>query len=130
MIFVVQCGGRNRLVEFGERNANGVANFNTTDPAVAAAIRKSSLSRRGAITETTKYPDPEAQTPKKEVKKQAPIADKAIAPTVREYENFTLAREAITKEFGLKKSEVRNPTALGRVAQEHGFTIKYLNAEK
>lgn len=130
VIFVVQCGGRNRLVEFGERNANGVANFNTTDPAVAAAIRKSSLSRRGAITETTKYPEPEAQLPKKEEKKQAPVADKASTPTVREYENFTLAREAITKEFGLKKSEVRNPTALARVAQDHGFTIKYLNAEK
>lgn len=132
VIFVVQCGGRNRLVEFGERNENGVSAFSTTDAAVAAAIRKSSLSRRGAITDTTKYPEPGTQAPmkKEEKKKQAQEAGTASAPEVREFDNFTLAREAITKEFGLKKSEVRNPTALARVAQEHGFTIKYLNAEK
>lgn len=129
LVFVIQAGGRNRLVEFGDRNENGVSVFSTTDAAVAQAVRRSSLSRRGVIAETTKYPDPEPVT-EKPVKAAEKKVEKPAGTPVREYENFTLARESITKEFGLKKSEVRNPTALARVASEHGFSIKYLNAEK
>lgn len=133
LVFVVQCGGRNRLVEFGDRNISGASVFITTDPNVAQAIRRSSLSRRGVIVETTKpqepAPEKASQTNTNTTQKtQSP--QEPASPEVRPYENFTLAREAIIKEFGLKKSEVRNPTALARVAQEHGFTIKYLNAEK
>ena len=47
------------------------------------------------------------------------------APEEREYDNYTIAREAICKEFGINKSTVRNPTALAKVAQEHGITITY-----
>ena len=129
LVFVVQAGGVKRLVEFGDRNENGVSAYSTTNAAIAQAIRRSSLSRRGVIKESTKYPDPETQ-PSAPVKAAEKKPQKPAAPTVREYENFTLAREAIIKEFGLKKSEVRNPTALARVATEHGFSIKYLNAEK
>lgn len=46
-------------------------------------------------------------------------------PEEREYDNYTVAREAICKEFGINKSTVRNPTALAKVAQEHGIIIKY-----
>lgn len=46
-------------------------------------------------------------------------------PKEREYDNYTVARESICKEFNIKKADVRNPTALARVAQEHGIIIKY-----
>lgn len=130
LIFVVQTGGRKRLVEFGDRNENGASVFVTTDEAVAIAVRKSSMSRRGVIVETTKKPEPvqAAKTVKNDQVK--PAVQESPAMAVREYANFTLAREAIIKEFSLKKSEVRNPTALARVAQERGFSIKYTNAEK
>lgn len=131
LVFVVQTGGHNRLVEFGDRNQNGTSVFMTTDPGVAQAVRRNSLYRRGVIQETTKEPEPQPVSASKTVKsteKTAPAADGS--PEVREYDNFTVAREAIVKEFGIKKSEVRNPTALARVAGERGFSIKYLNAER
>ena len=43
----------------------------------------------------------------------------------RVYDNYTVARESICKEFDIKKNDVRNPTALARVAKEHGIIIKY-----
>lgn len=49
----------------------------------------------------------------------------AAEPTEREYDNYTVARESICKEFGVKKGEVRNPTALAAIAKEHGIVIKY-----
>lgn len=132
LVFVVQTGGHNRLIEFGDRNQNGTSVFMTTDPGVAQAVRRNSLYRRGVIQETTKEPEPQpvASSPSKPIEPKSPTQPTDSSPDVREYENFTVAREAIVKEFGIKKSEVRNPTALARVAGEHGFTIKYLNAER
>lgn len=46
-------------------------------------------------------------------------------PEEREYDNYTVARESICKEFGIKKSEVRNPSTLNDVAKAHGIIIKY-----
>lgn len=135
LVFVVDAGGRKRLVEFGERDSNNASLFSTTDADVAKAIRRSSMSRRGIIIETTVAQKPE------EPRKKAAVAPKPTAQTdaaktdvtqgdIREYDNFTQAREAISKEFGIAKSTVRNPTALERAAKEHGFSIKYKNAEK
>lgn len=136
LVFVVQTGGHNRLVEFGDRNQNGTSVFATTDANVAAAVRRSSLYRRGVIIETTREPEPAAPSPSPGTSAfpgtsgSSVTSGSSASPEVREYDNFTVAREAIVKEFGIKKSEVRNPTALARVAQEHGFNIKYLNAER
>lgn len=128
VVLTVQAGGRNRLVEFGERNDCGVATFFTTDDAVAHAIRRHSLSRRGVIVETTK-PQQEP-TPKKTVLS----ANKPKVPTensipVRAFDNYTLAREAICKEFGIAKNKVRKPETLEKIAREKGFVIKYNNAQ-
>lgn len=169
--FIIQANGIRKLVEFGDRNENGVSSFFTTDPKVANAIRKHSLSRRGAIIETTKDLDQETveepvkpqrvvrtigmvkgvgakpqvsarptgkvttkprTAAKPSAKKTQAVADAVggSAGEVREYANYTVAREAICKEFSIPKAQVRNPTALARVAKEHGFSIKYLNAEK
>ena len=169
--FIVQAGGRRKLIEFGDRNENGVSSFFTTDAKVAQAVRKHSLSRRGAIVETTRHleeepvqefvkPQPAVRTvalvkgvgakpvhsirptgkislrpkaPAKPSPKKTQAVSDAVGGTsgeVREYANYTVAREAICKEFSVPKSKVRNPTALAQVAKEHGFSIKYLNAEK
>lgn len=129
LVFVVQAGGRKRLVEFGERGDNGVSLFTTTDENVAQAIRRSSMSRRGIIVETTVEQKPETR-PEAAVKTPEKPVEKPAEGNVREYDNFTVAREAITREFSIPKSEVRNPTALDRAAKEHGFSIIYKNAEK
>ena len=52
--FIIQAGGRNLLVAFGNRNQAGVSVFMTSDPKVAHAVRKHALTRRGVIEETTK----------------------------------------------------------------------------
>lgn len=150
--FVVSAGGVRRLVEFGDRNENGTSTFVTQDRKVAMAIRKHSMSRRGVIVETTpnldEEPVPEAPKPQprslavvKGVVKQPKAGKPTTAKTkveqkqdadgkVREYANFTVAKEAICKEFNIPKSSVRNPTALSKVAASNGFTIKYTSAEK
>lgn len=144
--FIVTVGGRNMLVSFGNRNDAGVAAFMTTDEKVARAIRRHSLSRRKIIMETTK-PEVLATKPqdtgkpaadttatvatKAEPKKDAgkPAGETTGTKTgQREYDNYTVAREAICKEFGIKKTDVRNPAALEQVAKEHGITIIYKNA--
>lgn len=136
LVFTVRVGGRNILVEFGDRNSGGRSVFATADANLAHAIRRTSLSRRGVIIETTpvqqadttQEPVTSTVSPVSPTSPASPIAPTSPGSSVRSYDNFTLAREAIVKEFGIKKSEVRNPTALARFAQEKGFTIKYNNA--
>lgn len=138
LVFTVRIGGRNLLVEFGDRNSGGRSSFVTSDAKIAHAIRRTSLSRRGVIIETSPVQEPAPTTPPvSSVPTKSPSQPaaevKADGQTnegkkVRDYDNFTLAREAIVKEFGIKKSDVRNPTALARFAKEKGFTIRYSNA--
>lgn len=135
--FIVSAGGRNLLVSFGNRNQAGVAVFMTKEEKVANAIRRHSLSRRGIIEETTKQKPVEAAKPTIKpvatVAKTAPVAEKqapkkAVSdaePKEREYDNYTVARESICKELGIKKTTVRNPETLALVAKEHGIIIKY-----
>lgn len=52
-------------------------------------------------------------------------AEEATTAEEREYDNYTVAREEICKEFGVNKSTVRNPDALAQLAKEHGITITY-----
>ena len=144
LLFIITAGGRNKLVQFGDPNSNGVSTFTTEDPKVAHAIRKNSLSRRGIIRETSDNPGEEMEAEKKKVTVAKPVETvarrqqtgkpaeqetaEAAAPKESEertYDNYTIARETICKEFGINKSAVRNPTALAQIAQEHGIIIKY-----
>ena len=149
--FIINAGGRNLLVSFGARNQAGVSVFMTKDPKVAQAIRRHSLTRRKIIEETTSAEDlqaaasvqvaiPATKVPGTERSAKKPTAEtvaEAVADAThtvaetageseeREYDNYTVARESICKEFGVKKELVRNPTALARVAKEHGIIIRY-----
>lgn len=149
VVFFVQAGGLRRCVEFGDRNEAGASVYVTKDPKIANAIRKTSMARRGVIVETTPASviEESLKAPSKPYSvsesnrnrgKKAETGKTGSAPTdtagkddgleVREYDNYTVAREAITREFNIPKKDVRNPTALDRVAKENGFTIKYKNA--
>lgn len=140
LVFTIRTGGRNLLVEFGDRNSGGMSSFVTSDARVAHAIRRTSLSRRGVIIESTPAnqadttPNPAPSSPSHPTLPTSPTipnnpsASASPSSPVRSYDNFTLAREAIVKEFGIRKSDVRNPTALARFAKEKGFTISYNNA--
>ena len=129
VVLTVQTGGRNRLVEFGERNESGVSTFFTTNDAVAACIRRHSLSRRGVIIETTKPQEPAPEKPKDTApaQKQEPTTDDGLK--IRAFDNYSVAREEICKEFGVNKSKVRTPAALEKLARDNGFVIKYNNAQ-
>lgn len=173
VVFTIQASGMRLLVEFSERNQSGVSSYFTSNPKVAEAIRKSSLSRRGVIIETTPNELLQQALSENTQAKTVPqrslaqvkgvgaskpkaaalnlgastaarkVADNAVkkaamdaaasqqtSDDVREYENFSVAREKISKEFSIPKKDVRTPTALAKVAKEHGFTIRYKNAEQ
>ena len=70
------------------------------------------------------------KTPKntKEASK-TPVAETA-GDNVREYDNFSVAKEAVAREFNIPKKNLRTPTALDKVAKEKGFIIMYKNAEQ
>ena len=168
LVFIVSAGGRNRLVEFSDRNENGVAVYKTDDEKMAQAVRKTSMARRGVITETSQLPAEEPKpaeqptivlpkrtlqavvTSQKErtvLEKPAPkpkprpkavitpkpeqkVKGKEVSIETKEFDNFTMAREAISKTYGIPKNKLRNPMALDKVAKENGFVIKYKNAEQ
>ena len=128
VVLTVQAGGRNRLVEFGERNLNGVSCYLTTDAIIANSIRRHSLSRRGVIVETT---PPQQQEPLPEPKRVAKTDTQpkaADGTPIRTFDNFSVAKETITKELGIPRNKVRTPATLEKLARENGFTIKYNNA--
>lgn len=145
-------GGVRRLVEFGDRNINGASSFITSDPKVAQAIRRHSMSRRGIIIETTPSqkeepvveeakPQPRTLGVVKGIVKPAapqtrkPAGKKADAKKfqpqqkpagkVRAYANFSVAKSAISKEFGIPKTKIKTASALDKFAFENGFSIKY-----
>ena len=127
IVLTIQAGGKNRLVEFGERNDNGVSTFFTSNDAVAHAIRRHSLSRRGVIIETTRPQEPALEKPK--VATNKPSAPKENGVPVRVFDNYSVARETICKELGIPKNKVRKPETLEKIARENGFVIKYNNAQ-
>lgn len=153
--FIITVGARNLLVNFGARNIAGVSVYMTQDENVAKVLRRHSLTRRGIIEEATQGVSKEEEPKKaagdgenaaemhESTEKPDIDATGAVEvdpdgepsgteagttgaePKEREYDNYTVARESICKEFNIKKADVRNPTALARVAQEHGIIIKY-----
>lgn len=143
--FIVSAGGRNMLVAFGNRNQAGVSVFLTLNDKVAQAIRRHALTRRGIIEETTKAASisvpaskPGDKPSKTAAKTVAHITEEALFPAdesagmeatgeaeERTYDNYTVARESICKEFGINKGTVRKPETLAQVAKEHGIIIKY-----
>ena len=133
--FIVEADGQNWLVQFDDPNQSGVSAFITTNAKIAHAVRRHAFSRRGIIKETTEEqaaPQPTPKTPSVP-KVDVTMKAKATEPGTtdgqvaeeREFDNYTVARETLCKEFDLSKSTIRNPEALAKLAAEHGIVIKY-----
>lgn len=126
--FIVEADGQNWLVQFDDPNQSGVSAFITTNAKIAHAVRRHAFSRRGIIKETTEEPvKPVADTEGVVAEKPAekPAAKPAAEADEREFDNYTVARETLCKEFDVNKSTIRNPEALAKLAAEHGIVIKY-----
>lgn len=108
---VVPDGETSGVVE-GSGNESTVTepgNETTAEQAEAEPEAETSLESEGTTAEGT----------------AAENAEEATTAEEREYDNYTVAREEICKEFGVNKSTVRNPDALAQLAKEHGITITY-----
>lgn len=148
MIFFATAGGKKRLIEFSDRNSAGASQFQTNEAVIARAVRRTSFFKRGVIVQTAGPTEEDekallqqyapkrksiasvfqqAAAPSSKAEKRSaepsPVAGKA--ENVREFPNFTMAREAVSKELGIPKSKLRNPTALSKAAADHGIAIKY-----
>lgn len=92
-------------------------------------VQPRTLSQVKGVTKPAQKPVKATATIKADKPKPRKAVGKAV-PTdpnmdVRQYANFTVAKEAICKEFTIAKSIVRNPTALSKVAAEKGIIIQY-----
>lgn len=149
LIFIISAGGINRLVEFSDRNRDGGSSFQTDDAKVAKAIRKGSLYKRGVIQQVSgPTEEDEAQIeamqnflkrPSKADawKDKTPVSDKIVkhveepqqpGQRVMEFNNITFAREAISRELGIPKAQLRSQAALDKAAKDAGIVIKYVAA--
>lgn len=95
-----------------------------------SAIPSTTAEDRKTATSTDKTAEGKTATAPGPDVKSATAREHAVEagtgePEEREYDNYTVARESICKEFGIKKSEVRNPSTLNDVAKAHGIIIKY-----
>jgi len=141
LIFYVKVGGRTRLVQFGERNNFGGSQFLTQDENIANAIRQTSMFKRGVIMEATVKPKEENITPKHSLTPNpSPKGEGSIktelggaryevrkepAKNVLEVDNFTQAKEALSKKLGIDKKNMKTPAQLSKIAKENGIAIKY-----
>ena len=147
---VVTADGRRLLVRFEERNSFGASNFSTTDAKVAAAIRKHTMTQRGVIRETTPpeekkkkkagtnakvTPKPTPANPTEEGG-QAPDAGgeaggEQTPPenagngdnNVVIADNFTLAKEALVKRFGVEADAVKTPILMNKYCKDNGIEL-------
>lgn len=132
-------------MRFEERNSFGASNFTTTDAKVAEAIRRHTMTQRGVIRETTQ-PEEKKQKPAKaapqsttppDAGEQAPDAggetggeqtppeEAGNDGNVINADNFTLAKEAVMKRFGVEADAVKTPILLNQFCKERGITVHY-----
>lgn len=126
-IFKVTVDGVQYLVAFSERNSFGTSTFSTANEKVAEKIRRTSMFRNGAIRETTQCDDAEAgidaAAEQRPTERESESEEKK--DSVKEFANITLAREWLSKTFGVKKSEIRYPGQIAKCAKENGVEIRY-----
>ena len=153
VVFFINARGTRYVVEFSDRNREGGSSYFTNDAAVARAIRKTSLYKRGAIVQVEGPTEEEEEAARRLMApKRQPIAEvwqgkpkqkrnaarnnapETTAPAekpgekVMEFQNITFAREAISKELGIPKSKLRTQAALDKAARDNGIVIKYVTA--
>lgn len=120
-IFKVEIDNIPRLVSFGDKYGSGASMFQTKDPKVAEAIRRTSMFRRGAIKETT-HPEPKkvkgsangtAAKGKETTKKKEPELEEKV------FTNITQAKDWVSKEYKIPKTQLRKPETVVAEAKKH-----------
>lgn len=133
--FTISVSGHQRRVSFQEPNEGGGHLFTCKDPANAAAIRRHPYFKQGVIEEIGGQSEEEltvttAQgevitTAQGEVITAAPGAT-AQAEEVKEFENFTFAKEWLRSQYkDVTAAQVKTPELLQKKAQELGVNIKF-----
>ena len=117
-IFRVETDGIGRLVVFGEPYGNSASVFQTKDSKVAAAIRRTSMFRRGVIVETSHSCDESSSSC---TTKESPKG--SVTPSVsmeeKVFSNITQAKEWVSKEYKIPKSSLRKPESVAAAAKKH-----------
>lgn len=121
LIFKVVVAGRDRLVEFGERNNAGRSLFITENQYIAAAIRLHDFYKNGIITEASTAKPSEPPSP---VSSEGEGV-KEEKSNVVEVENISAAREYLVKTFGVERKSVKSPSQIKSQAKKCGIEIRF-----
>ena len=129
LIFKVVVAGRDRLVEFGERNNIGRSLFVTENHYIAAAIRRHDFYKNGIITEAgepTLNPSPREgldENPTPALPEGEGV--KEVKSNVVEVENISAAREYLVQTFGIERKSVKSPSQIKSQAKKCGIEIRF-----
>lgn len=126
LIFKVVVAGRDRLVEFGERNNIGRSLFVTENHYIAAAIRRHDFYKNGIITEAetpTKAETPTEGNPTPALPEGEGV--KEVKRNVVEVENISAAREYLVQTFGVERKSVKSPSQIKSQAKKCGIEIRF-----
>lgn len=145
MFTVMLLDGRKVVVNFTERDGNGVSSFLTSNDKVAQAIQGHSFFRKGRVVlsgaQETRQEEKEVvrfAVEKPEVKPEEqeaddidePAEEPAQMPEVTDeddsnlnFANITLAKEYLHRRFGIAKTEIRSISKTIAYAESKGLKI-------
>lgn len=142
LIFKVVVGGRDRLVEFGERNGSGRSLFVTENSYIAGAIRRHDFYKNGIIEEAAMesprtgegkageavIPSPRTREGDKEgagESEAGEVSQDVKDSNVQEFENISAAREYLVRTFGVDRKSVKLPSQIKSQAKKCGVEIRF-----
>ena len=123
LIFKVVVAGRDRLVEFGERNNIGRSLFVTENHYIAAAIRRHDFYKNGIIAEAET--PTKAETPTLNPSQREGLESEGSKRNVVEVENISAAREYLVQTFGIERKSVKTPSQIKSQAKKCGIEIRF-----
>ena len=142
LIFKVVVGGRDRLVEFGERNGSGRSLFVTENSYIAGAIRRHDFYKNGIIEEAAMESPRTGESKAGEAAMESPrtregdkegageseageISQDVKDSNVQEFENISAAREYLVRTFGVDRKRVKLPSQIKSQAKKCGVEIRF-----
>ena len=147
LIFKVVVGGRDRLVEFGERNGSGRSLFVTENSYIAGAIRRHDFYKNGIIEEAAMESPRTGEGKAGEAALESPrtgegktregdkegageseageISQDVKDSNVQEFENISAAREYLVRTFGVDRKSVKLPSQIKSQAKKCGVEIRF-----
>lgn len=142
LIFKVVVGGRDRLVEFGERNGSGRSLFVTENSYIAGAIRRHDFYKNGIIEEAAMESPRTGESKAGEAVMESArtregdkegageseageISQDVKDSNVQEFENISAAREYLVRTFGVDRKSVKLPSQIKSQAKKCGVEIRF-----